>query len=134
MARSFKTLGVALARAASDKKAEAVVLINVAKTSPIADYILIVTASSRPHLEAIEHELAQAAKAEGHAVVHRARPKSDLWRILDFGGLLVHVMTAESRQFYALEKLYADARAIEWGPQTKASPAKRPSSRRRTHG
>lgn len=114
MARAFKLVAQAAARAADAKKGEDVVLLHVSKTSPITDYLLIVTANSRPHLETLEHEVEQAAGEFNVACLHRARPKSDHWRVLDFGGLLVHVMTQETRDFYALDKLYHDAPKVAW--------------------
>ena len=69
MARAaFKTVAVAAARAADEKKGERIVLLHVAKTSPITDYLLIVTATSRPHLETLEHEIERAAVREGMAL------------------------------------------------------------------
>lgn len=112
--RNFKNLSVALAIAASDKKAEHISLLHVGKQSPVADYMLVATASSRPHLEAVEDAIVKAAKELGIPPVRRARPKSDQWRVIDYGGLIVHVMTPESRQHYALEKLFDQAKLVEW--------------------
>lgn len=114
MPRAFKAVAVAAARAADAKKGEEIALLHVSKTSPITDFLLLVTATSRPHLETLEREVEEAAAAFNVACLHRARPESDHWRVLDFGGLLVHVMTAETRQFYALDKLYHDAPRVNW--------------------
>ena len=133
MARAFKPLAVALARAISDKKAEEVSLLHVGRTSPVADFLLIATVNSRPHLEAVEVETVKAARDLRLTCLRRARPQSDQWRVLDFGGVLVHLMTAESRAFYALEKLYHDSPRVSWesanGRESKAAPA-RPRSHR----
>ncbi len=120
MARAFKGVAVAAARAADDKKGEDIALLHVSKTSPITDYLLIVTANSRPHLETLEHEVERAAADFNVACLHRARPRSDQWRVLDFGGLLVHVMTRETRDFYALDKLYFDSPKVAWERKTHA--------------
>jgi ribosome-associated protein len=106
MARAFKAAALALARAADGKKGEDIAVLSVAKTSPVTDFMVIVTANSRPHLEALESELEDAAHALKLKCLRRSRPASDQWRVLDYGGILVHLMTAESRDFYALEKLY----------------------------
>lgn len=113
MAR-FKELAAALARAADGKKGEAVTLLNVEKTSPVCDYLLLVTVISRPHLEALEWELERTAKTFGMPPLRRSRPRSDSWRVLDFGGLLVHLMTAEARDFYAIERLHEGAQRLSW--------------------
>lgn len=114
MAPAFKRVAVAAARAADDKKAEAVLLMEVSKISPVTDFLLVATANSRPHLETLEHEIKKAAKEFHIPVLHQAKPASDAWRILDFGGLIVHLMTAEAREFYALERLYGDAPRVRW--------------------
>lgn len=114
MVRSFKTVAVAVARAAADKKGERVELLHVSRRSPVTDYMLLVTALSRPHLEALEAEVEEAAHGLRLKCLHRAKPKSDQWRVLDFGGLIVHLMSAEARAFYALEKLYNGAPNVAW--------------------
>lgn len=114
MARTFKSLAVALARAADGKKGEDIAVLNVGKTSPVVDYLLIVTANSRPHLEALEAEMEKAAAESDTKALRRSRPASDQWRVLDYGGLLVHLMTAESRDFYGLEKLYHQSPRLKW--------------------
>ena len=134
MARAFKAVAVALSRSLSDKKAEQVALLHVGRTSPVADYMVIATALSRPHLDSLQVEAEKSAKDLGLSLLRRAKPESDHWRVLDFGGLLVHLMTKETRDFYALEKLYHGSPRVSWGPErdgkAAAAPAGRPSSRR----
>lgn len=114
MAKRFKSLATDAAKAASDKKGEDILLLHVGKKSPIADYLLIVTANSRPHLEVLEDTIKTRAREAGFPCLHRARPASDQWRVLDFGGVLVHVMIQEARSFYALEKLYPSSPLVDW--------------------
>ena len=129
MKNSFKSLGQALARAASDKKAEEIVLLDVRRQSPIIEYMLIATANSQPHLEAIEYEVSKAAKEMRRPALRRARPESALWRVLDFGGLMAHFMTEDSRRFYDLEQLDHPARPVAW-EEEKAPPARRKAPQR----
>ena len=121
MARTFRSLGLALARAAWDKKGDDIALLDVRRQSPISDYILIATVLSAPHLAALEDAVRKAAKELLFPCLHRARPESYRWRVLDFGGLLVHLMTEDSRSFYALEKLYDDAKRVRWEAVGKSS-------------
>jgi len=132
MARIFRALGVALARAAWDKKAEDVALLDVRRQSPITEYMLIATVTSPPHLEAVEDDIRKKAKSLRCPALRRARPESDNWRVLDFGGLLAHFMTEESRRFYALEKLYHRARRVSWEPSGRR-PTAPPPCRGRAH-
>ena len=125
MARTFKSLAVALARAASDKKAEDVLVLDVRRQSPITEYMIIATVTSPPHLDAVEDAVRQLGKDLRCPALRRARPESSKWRVLDFGGLLAHFMTDEARRFYALEKLYRLARPLDWSPREPAGRARR---------
>ena len=115
MGRGFRFVAAAVARALADKKAEDVLLLHVTRTSPITDYLLLATATSKPHLEALEVELDKTVKDYGLAPLRRARPQSATWRVVDYGGIVVHLMTQESRALYALEKIYPGAREVNWG-------------------
>lgn len=114
MPKAFKPIAVAAAKAIYDQKAEDIVVLDVRKTSPLSDYMIIATALSRPHLEALENKLEEALEETGLAVHRRNRPQSDFWRVLDFGGLIVHLMGAEARELYALERLHEGAKEVAW--------------------
>lgn len=114
MPKAFKTVAVAAARAMNENKAAHILLLDVRKTSPLSDYLIIATALSRPHLESLEDKLAEALEKAGLRVHHRNRPQSDLWRVLDFGGLIVHLMVEEARELYALERLHDGAKEVAW--------------------
>lgn len=123
MPASFKKLAAALARAADEKKGEQITLLHPGSKSPVADLILIVTANSRPHLQALEAGLEDAVKAFHVRPIRRAKPESDQWRVLDFGGLVVHLMTEPTRAFYSLDKLYADFPRLRWQAPARRAPA-----------
>jgi ribosome-associated protein len=127
MALTFRNLSRALARAASDKKAEEIVLLDVRRQSPVTEYLLIATVTSPPHLEAVEDAVRKSGRELGCPALRRAQPASDRWRVLDFGGLLAHFMTEEARRFYCLEKLYHQARPVAW----EEAPA---AAHRKAHG
>lgn len=114
MPKAFKTVAIAAARAMNENKAGDILLLDVRKTSPLSDYMIIATALSRPHLESLEDKLAEALENNGVRVHHRNRPQSDLWRVLDFGGLIVHLMVEEARELYALERLHEGAKELAW--------------------
>ena len=114
MARTFKAVAVAAARVADERKAEQVSVLDVRKTSPVVDFLVLATALSRPHLESLETKIVEALEASGLGVHHRSRPRSDSWRVLDFGGVMVHLMSAEARELYARERLHDGAKEIAW--------------------
>ncbi|MFI5362981.1 MAG: ribosome silencing factor [Elusimicrobiota bacterium] len=114
MARAFKAVAVAAARVADERKAEAVSVLDVRKTSPVVDYLVLATALSRPHIEALEQKIVEALADAGLAVHHRSRPETDAWRVLDFGGVMIHLMSADARELYALERLHDGAKEVAW--------------------
>ncbi|UPT74267.1 MAG: ribosome silencing factor [Elusimicrobiota bacterium] len=114
MPKAFKTVAVAAAKAINEHKAEDIVVLDVRKTSPLSDYMIIATALSRPHLESLEYKLEEALEKTGLTVHHRNRPQSDVWRVLDYGGLIVHLMDADARELYALERLHEGAKELSW--------------------
>ncbi len=120
---SFRTVALAAAKILDGKKAEDILILHPGPSNPVADYLVIAGAMSPAHMEALETEVVKTIRDSGIPCVHRARPRSDSWRILDFGGLLVHIMTAEAREFYALEKLHAGARRIKFEPPRAKSAA-----------
>ena len=114
MARAFKAVAVAAARVADERKAEQVLVLDVRKSSPVVDYLVIVTALSRPHIEALEQKIVETLAEDGLKVHHRSRPQTDSWRVLDFGGVMVHLMSADARELYALERLHDGAKEVAW--------------------
>lgn len=112
----FQKIAVAAARAAYDKKGEEITLLNVRSISGVADYILLVTVTSPAHLDAIETAVSDLMEAAGVEVRHRDGSHSALWRVLDYGGILVHLMHSEARAFYGLDKLFHDAPKTKWMP------------------
>jgi ribosome-associated protein len=110
----MKDVALACARAADGKKGEDVLVLDVRKSSPVADYLVIVTALSRPHLQALEDEIEERLLETGLPLHHRSRPQTDQWRVLDYGGVLVHLMREEARELYQLERLNDDAKELAW--------------------
>ena len=82
MARAFKAVAVSVARVADERKGEHIQLLDVRKTSNVVDYLVVVTALSRPHIEALEQKIVEALEENGLGVHHRSRPQTDAWRVL----------------------------------------------------
>lgn len=114
MRRAFKTVAVAAARAADERKAEQVAVLDVRKTSPVVDFLVIATALSRPHIEALEKKIEEELAGLGLSLHHRSRPQTEAWRVLDYGGVMVHLMNADARALYALERLHDGAKEVDW--------------------
>lgn len=113
---NFLKLAKKAAEIADDKKGEDILLLDVKKLTAIADYLLIITGLSTPHLRAISEIIRKTLREEdGIETVHRDGAYSPHWTVLDYGGLVVHVMSSQSRYFYALEKIWDEGKKIKTG-------------------
>ena len=102
-----KDIAVLAARYADDKKAENIKLIDLKGLSSLCEYIIIATVTSKPHLEAVEDEISTQLKKIGVYKSNRDGGESMTWRVADYGSFLVHIMTQEARDFYALDKIFS---------------------------
>ncbi len=110
------------AKYADDKKAENLTVIDLKGLSSLCDYVILATATSVPHLEAIEEEVSKNLKQFGIYKSNRDGGDSGAWRVSDYGSFMFHVMTQDTRDFYALDKLFSFGEAIDW--QKKEEPKK----------
>jgi ribosome-associated protein len=99
----------ALANAALDKRAEALVVLDLQGLSTVADYFLVCTARSVTQLDTIADAMHAALKARGVRLRHREGTAASGWLLLDAGDVVAHLFLAETRAFYALERLWGDA-------------------------
>lgn len=104
----------ALAAGALDaKKGEDIRLIEITDVSTLADYFLICTATSSTHVKALCDAVEEAMDEAQEPMLSREGHRSGTWVLLDFGCVVVHVFTAETRAFYDLERLWQDGKEIE---------------------
>ncbi len=114
-----KELVCLAARLADEKKAENIKVIDLCGLSSLCDYVLIVTANSKPHLDAVEEEISKKLKEQGYYKLNRDGGESNLWRVSDYGGFLAHIMTQEARDFYALEKIFSFGKEVDFKKPVK---------------
>lgn len=100
------------ARAALDKKAVDLVVLDVHAVSSVADYFLICSGRSTTHLDTIADAIRSALKAEGVQPLHAEGAAASGWMLLDYGDVLMHVFLGDTRVYYALERLWGDAPAV----------------------
>ena len=110
------------ARAADAKKAHDIVILDVGEIMGIVESFVIASAPNsrlvRAIVDEVERELYERTGDKPRAV-EGLRDAS--WVLLDYGDLVVHVFLAETREFYGLERLWADAERVEWAGSTTAS-------------
>ena len=103
----FLKLAKQAVKIAEDKKGENVVLLDVQEKTPITNYFVIATANSMPQINAITNEIEKTFKYNYSIdVLRRDGGTTVNWRVLDFGGLIVHVMSQDLRQLYNLENIW----------------------------
>ena len=95
----------------SGKLAQDVQTLAIGEHSSVADYFVIATATSVPHLQALSGYLERQVREKYGARVHSGSGDSASgWVLLDFITVIVHVMTADMRARYSLETLWGGAR------------------------
>ncbi|HSK46933.1 MAG TPA: ribosome silencing factor [Coriobacteriia bacterium] len=107
---SSKEWAVLAARAASDKRATDIVAMDVAELLVVTDYFVICTGNTDVQVKAIADEVEDRLRMEGGIKpIGREGREEGKWVLLDFGDLVIHVFQPGERDFYRLEKLWADA-------------------------
>ena len=96
-----------------DAKAQNIVVLDVRKFSSIADYMVIATGTSTRHVSAVADNLIDALKKEGVRAWGIEGQDTGEWVLVDFGDVIVHIMQAETRDFYQLEKLWSGTEATD---------------------
>lgn len=123
-----KEIALLAARYADEKKAEDIKVLDLQGLSSLCEYIVLATVTSKPHLEAVEDEISTQLKKIGVYKTNRDGADSMIWRVSDYGAFLVHIMTPEARQFYALDKIFSFGKALDY----KKKPAKKAPTKKKT--
>ena len=95
---------------AYDRKAENIVRIDLKEVAAVSDYFILCTATSEPHIRAIAERIQRGVleKLKMKPLHVDGSPESR-WIIVDYGMVMVHIMTEDSRSLYQLEDLWSDA-------------------------
>lgn len=108
-----KSLARDAANAAENKKATDVVILDVGDLVGITEFFVIVSTSNPRQLDTVIDEIHTALKMGGRAPLRREGTTPDGWMVLDYGDVVVHVFTDAQRDYYDLERLWADAPRVE---------------------
>ena len=100
-------------RALSDKQGSDIRLLETTELTVLADYFLICTANSTPHVRTLYDEVDKRLSEAGLPPIRREGYRNSNWLLLDFGCLIVHIFQKETREFYNLERLWSDARELD---------------------
>lgn len=101
--------------ALDDKRAKDIIVLDLATASETLDYFVVATGESSLQLKALEDSVREQLKAAG-VLPRGVEGPSTRWTLIDYGSVVVHIMSPEARDFYDLEGLWADAEQLEVTP------------------
>ena len=110
---SPKEIAYAVTKALDEKKGMNIKLLKIDKVSSLADYFLICTGTSNTHVRTLCDFAEYTLEELGEPMLGREGHRGNSWELLDYGTIVVHVFTEEAREFYSLERIWADAEAID---------------------
>ena len=125
MDKKLKNIAIKAARILEDKKGENISLYDLGGKSSLGDYVIVATATSSPHLNALEEDVSIKLKEDGFYKLNRDGSGSQIWRVSDYGGLMLHLMTGEARAYYALDKMFDFAKIVAFAAAAAKKPAKK---------
>ncbi len=97
-----------------NKKADQINVIKIEDISSLADYFVIASGGSNTHVRSLSDELEEKLKAEGISPTRIEGYRSNSWVLLDYSHVVVHIFTGEAREFYDLDRLWADGTKVSW--------------------
>jgi len=104
-----KELAKRISVLAQEKKGSQIVIINISKKSDFADYFVIVSGSSNVQVKAICDHIEDELRSEAVRPYHKEGYEYNNWVLLDYVDVIVHIFKNETREFYGIERLWADA-------------------------
>jgi len=110
-------LALTAARVAEENRGRDIVILDMRELTPLFDYFVLATGSSRRQMHAISEEIDRVL--EETLGDHRLGIEGYVegrWVLLDYGDVVIHLFDEQSRDYYALEQLWCDARRVPWEP------------------
>jgi len=97
---------------AADRQAVDVVLLDIRSMASFADYFVICNGTSERQIKAIVDTVLETLEREGFNAFHVEGTPTSGWVLIDFGSVILHVFAPAEREYYRLERLWADAQTI----------------------
>jgi len=106
-------LALTAARVAAEARGTDVKILDLRAITPVFDYFVIATGTSRRQIHAMADEIEKVVKTELHDKRRGAEGYEEgRWIVLDYGDVVVHLFDAESREYWDLEHLWEDAKSV----------------------
>lgn len=108
-----RELASKIIKLAAEKKTHDLRLLEVGKVSIIADYFIIGTGATAVQVHAICDHIIESLKKADYYVLRIEGYREGWWVVLDYGAVVIHIFQPESREFYDLERLWAEAPQLD---------------------
>ncbi len=95
-----------------NKKAKDIRVINIGELSTLADYFIIATGTSITHVQSLSENLEEQLDESGYSLHHKEGFRGGKWILLDYSDIVIHLFSQDEREFYNLERLWADANTV----------------------
>ena len=104
-----KALASKIVKILDSKKGMDIAGIDIRQLTTIGDYFILVTGTSSPHVKALAEEVEDTLAKEGLEPRRVEGAQSATWILIDYQDVILHIFTKETREFYSMERLWADA-------------------------
>lgn len=104
-----KELSLAICRAAADKKARDIVVMDMRELMGSTDAFVIASAPTATQVRAIADNIEEKLGEAGVSFLHKEGYREGEWILLDYGDAVAHIFRQEAREYYALERLWGSA-------------------------
>ncbi len=105
---------VLAARVAADNKGRDIIVLDMRGITPLYDYFIVATGASRRLVHTITEEIDAALRDQGDRRLSVEGYDSSTWIVQDYGDLMIHVFNPQTREYYGIEELWADAPRVDW--------------------
>jgi ribosome-associated protein len=102
------------ARVAADLKGRDVTVLDTRGVTPLFDFLVLATGTSRRQIHTLAEEIDAALRAAGDRRLGIEGYEASKWVVQDYGDVVVHLFDPDTRRYYALEDLWADAVPVDW--------------------
>ena len=104
--KEYQDLAFKICDILDSNKGENILLIDVSKMTSVADYFVLVTATSKPHTKALMEKVEEELEKQDIRIIRRDGVGDGRWIVMDYGNIVIHIFTAELREFYHIEKIW----------------------------
>ena len=108
-----REVAIIATKALDEKKGMDIKLLKIDHVSTLAEYFLICTGTSNTHVKTLCDFAEYAMEQMEEPLMGREGHRGNSWELLDYGAVVIHVFTEEAREFYNLERLWADAEVVD---------------------